>query len=219
MTQAVELFFPFTGWWRARNSPARRVPSHGSHMLGTTYSIDFIGLSGEKRTAPWSLSTAFGLEDPAAFPSFGREILAPVDGVVVQAWDGIADHEARRSQLQLVPYMLGQQRRLREGGVRAITGNAVVIQCSATAAFVALVHLKRDSVRVATGDTVRVGDVVGECGNSGNSTQPHVHVQVTDSQDWEQCTGLQMLFRSRMDESPWMPKENEVFYVEDPVNS
>lgn len=111
--------------------------------------------------------------------------------------------------------MLGQQRRLRVGGVRAITGNAVVVRCAKTGAFVALVHLKQGSVKVAEGDFVRAGDVVGACGNSGNSTQPHVHVQATDSLDWERCVGFPMLFHSPGNSSPWMPGENETFYVEE----
>ena len=213
MAQVIELGFPFTGWWRARNSPARRVTSHGSHMLGTTYSIDFIGLSEGGRTAPWSWSTPFGLEDPESFPSFGRDVLAPVGGEVVEAWDGIADHEARRSPFRLLPYMLGQRKRLRTGGIRAITGNAVVVRCAATGYYVALVHLKQGSVTVTVGDSLRAGDVIGQCGNSGNSTQPHVHVQVTDSLDWTHCTGIPMAFRASPDETAWMPGENEIFHV------
>ena len=49
---------------------------------------------------------------------------------------------------------------------------------------------------MALGDTVEVGDRIGECGNSGNSTQPHVHVQVTDSLDWGSARGVPMVFRS-----------------------
>ncbi|WP_216843769.1 hypothetical protein [Phytoactinopolyspora alkaliphila] len=40
----VVLGFPFRGRWLARNSPARRVPSHGTHAFGVTYAIDFIAV-------------------------------------------------------------------------------------------------------------------------------------------------------------------------------
>ena len=40
----VVLAFPFRGRWLARNSPARRVPSHGSDLFGTRFAIDFIAV-------------------------------------------------------------------------------------------------------------------------------------------------------------------------------
>jgi murein DD-endopeptidase MepM/ murein hydrolase activator NlpD len=54
---------------------------------------------------------------------------------------------------------------------------------------------------------------VGRCGNSGNSTQPHVHVQVTDSVDWASAQGLPMLFRHPTGGGAWMPAESEVVVV------
>ena len=108
---AVSL--PFTGRWKVENSPLRRVPSHGTHLLATTYAIDFVGVDDDGRTAPGvSWRTAFGTEPPELFFGFGRPILAPVSGEVVTVHDGEADHEARRSQLALIPYMLGQPARL-----------------------------------------------------------------------------------------------------------
>ena len=40
----VLLELPFRGRWQARNSPARRVPSHGTHRFGVTYAIDFVAV-------------------------------------------------------------------------------------------------------------------------------------------------------------------------------
>jgi hypothetical protein len=40
----VALDLPFRGLWLARNSPALRVPSHGAHALGVTYSVAFIAV-------------------------------------------------------------------------------------------------------------------------------------------------------------------------------
>lgn len=208
----VELHFPFEGHWLARNSPARRIPSHGSHLFGTTYSIDFIGVHANGRTAPWGLASAFGTEPPEKFPGFARPILAPVDGEVVAALDGVEDHVARRSQLHLAWYLASQASRLRRGGHDAITGNYVAIR-TRFGSVVSLMHLRRGTVLVRTGDTVAAGQPLGECGNSGNSTQPHVHVQVTDTADFENCTGLPMAFRRPSDPSAWVPGENEVFEV------
>jgi peptidase M23-like protein len=197
----VLLSLPFAGRWMARNSPARRVPSHGVDLLGERYAIDFIGVDDRHRGAghrDWR--TVLATEPPERFFSYGRPILAPADGVVIAAHDGETDHEARRSQLALVPYMLGQAGRLRQG-VGAIAGNYLILGLSGVLgrpggeAFAALVHLRAGSLRVAPGDRVTTGQPIAQCGNSGNSTQPHVHIQVMDSPDLSVARGLPMAFR------------------------
>jgi hypothetical protein len=210
--ERVVLAYPFTGRWMARNSPARRVPSHGSHLMGTTYAIDFVPVDARGRSAPWTWRAALATETPEGFVGFGAPILAPCSGRVVVAHDGEPDHEARRSQLTLVPYMLGQARRAR-GGPAAIAGNHVVI-ATGDGPFILLAHLRRDSVRVAVGDHVRRGAVVGACGNSGNSTQPHLHVQATDSTSWDTARGLPIAFEAGG--APVLPGESEIVTVRGP---
>ena len=209
----VVLDLPFRGRWLARRSPARRVPSHGTHLFGVTYAIDFVAVGPDGRPAPRTWRSAFSVERPEVFVGFGAPILAPVSGTVVETHDGEPDHEARRSQLTLVPYMLGQAQRA-HAGAAAIAGNHVVVALEGRGAFVLLAHLRRGTVRVAPGDTVVVADEVGACGNSGNSTQPHVHVQVTDSTDWPRAHGLPMVFRrpgtAAHGGQTWMPAESEI---------
>lgn len=194
MSKTIQIALPFAGPWLARNSPARRVPSHGTDLLGGRYAIDFIGVAEHRRTAhrrDWR--TFLGTEPPERFFSFGRPILAPCDGIVADAHDGEIDHEARRSQLALVPYALGQLARLRQG-VGAIAGNYVIIRLHDSSAFVALAHLRAGSLRVAVGDDVTTGQRIADCGNSGNSTQPHVHLQVMDSADLSIARGVPVAF-------------------------
>ena len=91
-----------------------------------------------------------------------------------------------------------------------------MIALSESGPFVLIAHLRRGSVRVRSGAPVQPGDLLGECGNSGNSTQPHVHVQATDSTDWESARGLPMEFRRPVAEDVsvgsdfWIPKESEI---------
>lgn len=49
--------------------------------------------------------------------------------------------------------------------------------------------------RVSVGQDVVEGQHAASCGNSGNSTQPHVHMQVMDSADLSVARGVPMLFR------------------------
>lgn len=101
-------------------------------------------------------------------------------------------------------------------GIAATAGNHVVLALRPSGPYVLLAHLRSGSVRVAEGDQLASGDQVGECGNSGNSTQPHIHVQVTDSLDFPNARGLPMAFRrdlgtgSNTAESAWMPAESEI---------
>lgn len=209
----IVLAYPFTGRWLARNSPARRIPSHGTHLMGTTYAIDFIGVDERGRSAPRSWRAALATERPERFVGFGRPILAPCACTVVIAHDGEPDHEARRSQLTLASYALTQAERVRRGPA-AIAGNHVVVALGGDGPFVLLAHLLRGSVAVRPGDRVRAGDVVGACGNSGNSTEPHVHVQVTDSIDWDRARGLPLRFRAVDGGRPRLPRESEIVTVQ-----
>jgi hypothetical protein len=99
--------------------------------------------------------------------SLGSEILSPVDGVVAYVEDGHPD--------------VRPQRYFRKPNVRSPAGNYVAIEAAGDSpVFVLLCHLQRGSVRVGVGATVRVGDVLGLCGNSGNTSRPHLHIHAQD---------------------------------------
>jgi murein DD-endopeptidase MepM/ murein hydrolase activator NlpD len=57
-----------------------------------------------------------------------------------------------------------------------------------------LAHLKRGSVRVKTGDTVKRGQEIGRCGHSGNSTEPHLHFQFQSGKSFYFSNGLPVKF-------------------------
>jgi len=195
MAAEVVLQLPFRGRWLTEMSPARRVPSHGTHLMGSTYAIDFVGVDEAHRlaaTTDWR--TWLGSEPPERFVSFGRQVLAPCAGEVVAVHDGEEDHEGRRSPLTLLGYALTQASRVR-AGIPAIAGNYVVIADEVSGAFITLVHLRRGSLQVRPGERVQPGQVLAECGNSGNSTSPCVHVQATDRTDFSSAVGLPLAFR------------------------
>ncbi|MGJ7441078.1 M23 family metallopeptidase [Aquipuribacter sp. MA13-6] len=191
---AVALRLPFDGTWLTQNSPARRVPSHGTHLFATTYAIDFVAVDGRRRsgsTRDWR--TWLATEPPERFVGFGAPVLAPAAATVVDVHDGEPDHEARRSQVALVPYALTQGSRAR-GGAAGLAGNHVVLRLYVGGAHVLLAHLRRGSLRVAPGDRVALGQPLGACGNSGNSTEPHVHLQAMDGPDGTTARGLPVVF-------------------------
>lgn len=99
-----------------------------------------------------------GAEGPAATVGFGKPVLAPLAGTVVTVSDGASDDELNPAK----PW-----------------GNHVVID-DGEGHFVAIAHLKQGSIRVAAGDEVTAATPIGELGNSGNSSMPHLHIQVQD---------------------------------------
>lgn len=96
------------------------------------------------------------LED---YGCYGVPVVAPVSGYVVSAHDGEPD---------AIPGALSNN-------TIAPTGNHVVIRME-TGTYLVIAHLKNGSVTVRTGETVTEGQVIGQCGNSGNTSEPHIHI-------------------------------------------
>jgi Peptidase family M23 len=93
------------------------------------------------------------------FLIFGQPVLAVADGRVTEAVDGYPD--------------------LPVGGTtwHAMAGNHVVLDIGG-GHYVLYGHLKQGSLRVHSGEPVERGQILGEVGDSGNSGEPHVHLQV-----------------------------------------
>jgi hypothetical protein len=195
MLPTVDLAYPFEGRWRTQNSPANAVPSHGTTLLATSFAIDFVPVNEAGRTAPITFGSLLRPEPAERFPGFGRPIVAPVPGVVVAAHDMEPDHDAFRG-LPSIGYALGQRRRAARGWLE-LAGNHVMIETS-TGPVVAICHLRCGSVEVQLGHGVRVGEGLGRCGNSGNSTEPHVHLQAIDRPDMLHANAVPITFGGRL---------------------
>ncbi|WP_338554357.1 M23 family metallopeptidase [Paenibacillus sp. KS-LC4] len=96
--------------------------------------------------------------------AFGQEILAPADGTVVSVVNDIADNEPVGVMNEKAP-----------------AGNVVVIDHGGEYSYLA--HMKKGSATVKAGDKVTKGDVIGLTGNSGNSSEAHLHFQLSDGDD------------------------------------
>lgn len=197
----VAVGFPVRGRYRALNSPADKVPSHGLHAYGQTYAVDLLHVpsgDGDLKVDGW-----VKVNPAADYPGFGEPILSPVDGEVVRAHDRARDHGSRMSWGALA-YMMTVESFAREvRGPKGILGNHLVIRTDSSPGvgapqaddrYVALAHLKRGSLRVGPGDRVVRGEAVAELGNSGNSSEPHIHVQVMDHPNLLLAAGLPMAF-------------------------
>ena len=109
--------------------------------------------------------------------AWGQEVRAPAAGTVVAAVDGTADN---------VPQTPGNPR------VHP-AGNHVLLEVG-PGEHVLLAHFQQGSVRVKAGDRVEEGQLLGLCGNSGNSSEPHLHVHLQDSSTVLAGLGLPLAF-------------------------
>ncbi|MEU3662672.1 M23 family metallopeptidase [Streptomyces sp. NPDC032940] len=186
--EPVEVAPPVTGRWSALNSPADRTPSHGVHAYGQTFAIDLVA-EPEPGARPgfralWPLARRAG-----AFPAFGAPLLAVADGTVVRADDGQRDHLSRTSLPALLYLMLVEGSVREMTGARRIVGNHLVLDLG-DGTYAMYAHVRRGSFAVGEGDRVRAGQMVARCGNSGNSTEPHVHFQLMDGPDPDTARGV-----------------------------
>lgn len=166
---------PVGGRWTALNSPQSRVPSHGIHVYGQTYAIDFV-FDPESPARPEFGGDA--MRPVTDYPGFGAPVYAMADGTVVKTSMGQRDHRARSSIAGfLYMFLEGMIREL--GGPKRIVGNHVIVD-HGDGNFSLLAHLQQGSVMVKPGERVTSGQEVGKCGNSGNSSEPHVHAQIMD---------------------------------------
>ncbi len=196
MSMRLDLDYPFTGRWLVQNSPANRVPSHGTLLFGLSHAIDFVPVDDAGRSAPYTLTSFLRPEPAEIFPGFGRPLTAPVDGVVVGVHSTEPDHRSYRG-LPSVGYAVTQRRRL-AAGWWGLSGNHVLIETRGAdggTAVVVLCHLQQGSPVVKPGQPVQRGEAVGRCGNSGNSTEPHVHVHAVDGRDISRASAVPISFR------------------------
>lgn len=188
--EPIVVHSPVVGRWAALNSPATKVPSHGVRAYGQAYAIDLVHEPLDQDRPEFGSGAA--MRDVADYPAFGQDVRAMVDGVVVTAHDRQRDHRARSSMAAVI-YMMAEGMLRELGGPRFIIGNHVVIR-SDDGVFALVAHLQRGSVAVREGERVQAGQRIGSCGNSGNSSEPHVHAHLMDRRSAWTGQGLPIAF-------------------------
>lgn len=186
--EVVETAPPVRGRWGALNSPGSAVPSHKTRAYGQAYAIDLLRpKDGPAEPTGWALRP----RTPQSYPSFGEPVLAMAAGTVVHVHDAQRDHRARDTWPSLL-FMLTIEGFVRElGGASRIFGNHTIVRHDdGTHALYA--HLRRHSATVRVGERVRTGQLLARLGNSGNSSEPHLHVQLMDVRHPTAASGIPM---------------------------
>ena len=110
---------------------------------------------------------------------YGAEVLAPAAGTVVWSCDSLPDQ---------VPGQMDPANPV---------GNGLVID-HGNGEFSLLAHMQTKSLRVKTGDKVKASQVIGLVGNSGNTSEPHIHYHLQDGPDMKTAEGLPAPFSNLM---------------------
>lgn len=168
-TTAVVIGAPFSGSdWRAANGPSntsghRRalIPIGGKPAIAQRFAIDWVQVN------PAGATFIGNQLDNKSYRAYGVEILAVADGIVSAVKDGIPEN---------IP---GMNSRAVPINLETIGGNHIV-QDIGSGRYAFYAHLQPGSLRVKAGQRVKKGQVIGLLGNSGNSTEPHLHFHIMD---------------------------------------
>ena len=170
----VEYALPFDGEWYIANGGVTQKTSHSWDILPQRFAYDFMIVDEEGR------SYRGDKKDLSSYYCYGKDILAPADGVVMSIKNNFPDCHIMDD---------GQP----DPDTPDIGGNRIIIKHSSNE-YSAICHLMRGSVVVQKGQTIKKGDVIAKCGNSGNTTEPHTHFQVQNTAHFYSSIGLPIFF-------------------------
>lgn len=164
------LALPLKGRWRVVWGGDTKALNQHHDAPGQRYGFDFLGVGPDGKTRKGASNSN---ED---YYAFGREVLAPADGTVTDVIEGVRDNVPG----SMNPY--------------SAVGNGIVIQHREREVSV-LAHLKQGSIVVKVGDKVKRGQALGLCGNSGNSSEPHLHYHLQNTPILQDGTGIKCFFQ------------------------
>lgn len=169
----MDFSLPFHGSWLVANGGVTPEVSHSWEIPQQRYAYDFLIVDKNGRHFSGEGN------DPATYYCYGREILAPADGFVAALYTGAPDSPINKRR----PVCLADDLR----------GNYVLLN-HGSGVYSLLAHLKPGSIRVYVGQAVARGECIARCGNSGNTTEPHLHFQLQRGRDFFTVPSLPIPF-------------------------
>lgn len=168
----TQLRLPFDGAWFVLWGGRKYEDNRHTPVPDMRYAMDVFIVRGP------GTFTGEGTKNEDYY-AWGQPLLAPADGVVVSIVNDVPDNAPNQPR----------------PGV--LYGNSVVID-HGNGEFSLLGHLQKGSVHVKPGQRVVAGEQVARCGNSGMSTEPHLHYQLMDDAEWKHAQGLPAQFSGFM---------------------
>jgi hypothetical protein len=183
--------FPLKGVWYVGWGPSFHT-GHRSHVP-EEFALDIAKLGPRARTYR---SGGLRFED---YYAYGAPVLAAADGRVVEAQDGRPElasalkRPGETAEAYSARHVGEAMDKISGRGADWPVGNYVIIDHGG-GEYSVYAHLQPGSVRVRVGDRVKLGEMIGKLGSSGNSTEPHLHFQVCDKPVALMCAGIPVEF-------------------------
>lgn len=215
--EELPVDFPLRGEWTAVQTPAFRVPSHGTHQLAQTYAFDFLRINWEhrgfrfhKRSALYYETLGVRLDECYGWSA---PIHSPFNGIVVCAADGHPErqrvHFVRDLAVVLKNALMAD---LSHGDFRPFLGNYIILRAENSNVHALIAHAQCGSVLAREGESVQTRQKIAAVGHSGNSTAPHLHFHLMDGPDLRTAKGVPCCFKRYQAERAghWVDVENGV---------
>lgn len=167
------FIYPFEDEWLVFWGGRNQLINYHYAQTNQRYAYDFIKVKDDS-------SYSGKADDNESYYSFGEKVIAPADGTVVDVKNDIEDNIPGEMN-QFVP-----------------AGNYVIIDHGHDE-YSLIAHFKEDSIIVEKGDAVKQGDELGLVGNSGNSSEPHIHFQVMDQASFEEGKSIRIQLENEAD--------------------
>jgi peptidase M23-like protein len=181
-TELPQIAPPLHGkTWVAGSAPSNSSPHRrtiivydGKPYIAQRYAIDWVQFGPDNKTYTGNP------KDNHSYHCFGLEAYAVADATVVEVKDGLPENVPE--QKPAVPI-----------NFETVAGNHVNVDLGG-GVYAMYAHLQPGSIRVKVGDRVTVGQVIGLVGNTGNSSEPHLHFQLMNHNNPLGSDGLPYTF-------------------------
>lgn len=160
--------------WLVYNGGTTKQSSHSWGVITQRFAYDFV-IANEQHFRHKNKGTK--LED---YFCFNQNIVAVADGIVVKAVNN-------KRNAPFVGYGI------LDFLTTSFIGNYVIIKHTVNE-YSFYAHLNKGSVIVTSGDKVKQGQIIGKCGHSGYSSEPHLHFHLQDKPDFFYAKGLPIKF-------------------------
>jgi murein DD-endopeptidase MepM/ murein hydrolase activator NlpD len=167
--QQTVLYPPFKGNWVVVSGGEMHEGNAQRNLLQQQYAYEFSGMDTD------GLRYKNDGKANADYAGYGKDVIAPASGTVVEVIDGIRENS---------PGMRNTY---------ALIGNTIIIQHTERE-YSVLAFLKQGSVRVKVGDKITRGQVIAQCGSSGNATEPVIHYHLQDSPYLQNAKSIKFYF-------------------------